>query len=111
MGVGGLRFSSYACSRRFLLWVVCVCLVLISGCVPSLYSECDVICSLLMFVSDASSDNIVEIYSIMGLVVAFYVVSIVSFCFPHVVDVSALTIMYCLRDYVVVYDFGVESQS
>ena len=54
-----------------------------------------VICSLLMFVSDASGDHMVETYSSMGLVMALYVAMIVSFCFPHVVDVSALSI-YCL---------------
>ena len=51
-----------------------------------------VICSLLMFVSDPSGDHVVETYSSMGLVMALYVAMIVSFCFPHVVDVSALSI-------------------
>ena len=41
-----------------------------------------VICSLLMFVSDASGDHMVETYSSMGLVMAVYVAMIVSFCFP-----------------------------
>ena len=41
-----------------------------------------VICSLLVFVSDASGAHIVEMYSSMGLVMALYVASIVSFCFP-----------------------------
>ena len=50
------------------------------------------ICSLLIFVSDASGDHMVETYSSMGLVMALYVAMIVSFCFPHVVDVSALSI-------------------
>ena len=40
-----------------------------------------VICSLLMFVSDASGDHMVETYSSMGLVMALYVAMIVSF-FP-----------------------------
>ena len=44
------------------------------------------ICSLLMFVSDASGDHMVETYSSMGLVMALYVARIVSLCFPHVVD-------------------------
>ena len=61
-----------------------------------------VICSLLMFVSDASHDRMVETYSRMGLVVALYVAMIVSFCFPHVVDVSALSICIILRAFVVV---------
>ena len=61
-----------------------------------------VICSLLMFVADASGDHMVETYSSMGLVMALYVAMIVSFCFPHVVDVSALSICIVLRAFVVV---------
>ena len=63
-----------------------------------------VICSLLMFVSDASGDHIymVDTYSSMGLVMALYVAMIVSFCFPHVVDVSDLSIWIVLRTFVVV---------
>ena len=53
-----------------------------------------VICSLLMFVSDASGDHMVKTYSSMGLVMALHIAMIVSFCFPHVFDVSAY--MYCL---------------
>ena len=55
-----------------------------------------------MFVSDASCDHMVETYSSMGLVMALYVAMIVSFCFPHVVDVSALSICIVLRAFVVV---------
>ena len=60
---------------------VCVCLA------PSYNSECGVrvICSLLMFVSDASGDHMVETYWSMGLVMALYIVSIVSFCFPMLI--------------------------
>ena len=61
-----------------------------------------VICSLLMFVSDASGDHMVETYSSMGLVMALYVAMIVSLCFPHVVDVSALSICIVLCAFVVV---------
>ena len=61
-----------------------------------------VICSLLMCVSDASGDHMVETYSSMGLVMALYIARIVSFCFPHVVDVSALSIRIVLRAFVVV---------
>ena len=50
-----------------------------------------VICSVFMFVVDASGDDIVEAYSSMGLVIVLYVTSTVSFCFPHVVKVSALS--------------------
>ena len=60
------------------------------------------ICSLLIFVYDASGDDMEETYSSMGLVMALYVVMIVSFCFPHVVDVSALSICIVLRAFVVV---------
>ena len=38
----------------------------------------------------------------MGLVVALYVAMIVSFCIPHVVDVSALSICIVLRAFVVI---------
>ena len=61
-----------------------------------------VICRLLMFVSDASGHHMVETYSNMGLVMALYVVMIVSICFPHVIDVSALSICIVLRAFVVV---------
>ena len=61
-----------------------------------------IICSLLMFVSDAIGDHMVEAYSSMCLVMALYVARIVSFCFPQVVDVSALSICIVLRDFVVV---------
>ena len=51
-----------------------------------------VICSFLVFVSDAGGDHMVEMYSSMGLVMALCVTMIVSICSPHVVDVSALSI-------------------
>ena len=61
----------------------CRCCVLVSVVHPvAIMGEvfC-MICSLLMFVSDASGDHMVEMYSSMGLVMALYVASIVSFCF------------------------------
>ena len=61
-----------------------------------------VICSLSMFVSDAIGHHMVETYSSMGLVMALYFAKIVSFCFPHVVDVSAFGYLYFLRTFVVV---------
>ena len=62
-----------------------------------------VIYSLLMFVSDAIGDHMVETYSSMGLIVmGLYVARIVSFCFPHVVDVGALSICIVLCAFVVV---------
>ena len=55
-----------------------------------------------MFVSAAIGDHMVETYSSMGLVMVLYVARIVSFCSPHVVDVSALSICIVLRAFVVV---------
>ena len=57
--------------------------------------------SLPTFVSDSSGDHMVETYSSMGLVMALYVAIIVSLCFPHVVDVSVLSICIVLRAFVV----------
>ena len=101
------------------LWVECVsscrCGVFVVHQVVILSAVFCVIYSLLMFVSDASGDHIVETYSSMGLVMALYVAMIVSFCFPHAVDVSALS-MYCLACFcccdfhvLVACEFGVES--
>ena len=82
----------------------CRCCVFVSVVHPGaiLSAVFYVICSLLMFVSDASGDHMVETYSSMGLVMALYVTIIVSFCFPHVVDVSALSICIVLRAFVIV---------
>ena len=81
---------------------VCLCLLYLHPVAILSVVFC-VICSLLMFVSDASGDHMVETYSSMGLVMALYVVMIVSFCFLHVVDVSALSICcIVLRAFVVV---------
>ena len=44
----------------------------------------------------------VETYSSMGLFMALYVAMIVYICFPHVGDVSALSICIVLRAFVVV---------
>ena len=75
--------------RCFVLTVVCRCLCLIL---------------------------VVEVHSSMGPAMALYVEIIVSFCFPHVVDVSALSICivcacFCYCDFYmfVVCEFGVES--
>ena len=80
--------------------VVCLCLLYTP--VAILSAVFCVICSLLMFVSDASGDRMVETYSSVGFVMAFYVAMIVSLYFPHIVDVSALSICIVLRDFVVV---------
>ena len=89
------------------LWVVCVSscrcvLVSVVHPVAILSAVFCVICSLLMFVSDASGDHLVETYSSMGLVMALYVAMIVSFFSSHVVDVSAFSICIVLRAFVVV---------
>ena len=65
---------------------VCVCCVHPVAILSAVFC---VICSLLIFVSDASGDHMVGTYSSMGLVMAVYVAIIVTFCFLHVVDVSA----------------------
>ena len=82
----------------------CRCCVFVSVVLPVaiLSTVFCVICSLLRFVSNASGDHMVETYSSMGLVMALYVALIVSFCFPHVVDVSALSTCIVLRAFVVV---------
>ena len=82
----------------------CRCCVFVSVVQPVaiLSAVFCVICSWLMFVSDASGDHMVEMYSSMGLVMALYVAMIVSFCFPHVVDVSALSICIVLCAFVIV---------
>ena len=69
-----------------------------------------------MFVSDSSGDHMVKTYSSMGLVMGL-VARIVSFCFSHVVDVSALSNCIVLRAFCsdfyvfVVCELRVESQS
>ena len=76
------------------LWVVCVFRRVDVVCLCLFYIQSAafcVICSLLMFVSDASGDHMVETYSSMGLVMDLYVAMIVSFCFLHVVDLSVLS--------------------
>ena len=82
----------------------CRCCVLVSVVHPVavLSAVFCAICSLLTFVSDASGDHMVETYSSMGLLMALYVAMIVSLCFPHVVDVSALSVCIVLRAFVVV---------
>ena len=97
----------------------CICCVFVSVVHPVAIPSAVfcVICSLLMFVSDAIRDHMVETYSSMGLVMDLYVARIVSFCFPQVIDVS-FEYLYCLACFCccdfyvfVVCEFGVESQS
>ena len=89
------------------LWVVCdsscICvLVSVVHPVAILSPVLCVICSLLMFGPDVSGDHMGETYSSMGLVMALYVARPVSFCFPHVVNESALSICIILHAFVVV---------
>ena len=58
----------------------CICCVFVPAVHPVaiLSAVFCVISSLLMFVSDASGDHMVETYSSMGLVMALYVAMIVS---------------------------------
>ena len=51
----------------------------------------------------------VETYSSMSLVMALYVARIVSSCFPHVVNVSALSICIALRAFIYIYILSVYS--
>ena len=82
----------------------CICCVLVSVVNPVaiLSAVFCVICSFFMFVSDVSGDPMAETYSSMGLLMALYVASMVSFCFLNVVDVSALSICNIVRVFVVV---------
>ena len=50
-----------------------------------------------MFVSGALGDQMVEAYSNTGLVMALYVASMVSLCFPHFVEVKTLSMLFVLR--------------
>ena len=80
----------------------CRCCVFVSFVHPvaPLSAVFCVMCSLLMFVSNASGDHMVETYLSMGLVMALYVMMIVSFCLPHVVDVIVLSMSCMLLLYV-----------
>ncbi len=60
------------------------------------------ICNLFVFVCEMMGDHMVLEYSRMGLVIALYVVVMVSLCLPHFVDVSALSMFIVLRAFVAV---------
>ena len=73
---------------------------------------------LSMFVSDALGDHMVEAYSSTGLVMALYMASMVSLCFPHLVEVRTFEYIDCFarfgggQVYVsVVSEFGVKCES
>ena len=77
----------------------CSCCVLVSCVHPVaiLRAVFCTICSLSMFVSDALGDHMVEAYSSTGLVMALYVASMVSLCFPHLVEVRTFSMLIVLR--------------
>ena len=90
MGLGDFCLICDACSWRYsFIGRVCVsscrCCVFVFVVHPVaiLSAVFCVICSLLMFVSDASGDHMVETYLSMGLLMALYVARNVSFCFHH----------------------------
>ena len=90
------------------LWVECVfsacrCCVFVSVVHPVAFLSAVfcVICSLLMLVSDASGDHMVEMYEYWSCY-GFVCCDDHFFLFPHVVDVSALSICIVLRPLVVV---------
>ena len=57
---------------------------------------CVVVClCVLMFVSDAIGDHMVETYSSMGLVMALYVARIVSFCIFGLMFVGSVMLSIC----------------
>ena len=84
------------------LWCICCVVVSVVHPIAILSAVFCAIRRMLMFVYDASGDHMVETYSSMGLVMALYVAMIVSFCFPYVVDVCALSICIVFRAFVVV---------
>ena len=76
--------------------MLCVCVVCASGC----YSKSSVVVvfvSLSILVSYALGDNMVEAYSIIGLVMALYIACMVSLCLPHFVEVRTLSMLIVLR--------------
>ena len=96
-------------------WVIlCVfrCVYVVCWCLLCTQLQFWVRCFVLyVFVSDASGDHIVETYSSMGLVIVLYVSIVVSFCLPHVDDVSALSICIVLRGFVLVLSMCVLHES
>ena len=55
------------------------------------------ICSLSMLVSDALGDHMMEAYSSTCLVMALYVASMCSLCFPYFGEVKTLSMLIVLR--------------
>ena len=64
--------------------------------------------SVCMIVVDAMADHMVEAYSSMVYDIPFYVESIVSLCFPYLVDERTVSIGF---GYSVVCEFGVEGET
>ena len=76
----------------------CRCCILVSCVHPVaiLRAVFCIICSLSMLVSDALGDHMEEAYSSTGLVMALYVVSMVSLCLPYFVEVRTLSMFIVL---------------
>ena len=82
----------------------CKCCMLVSAVLPVAMRSAVfcMVCILFVCLSEMMGPQMEQAYSRMGRVIALYVLMIVSFCFPHVVDVSALSILIVLRAFVVV---------
>ena len=87
VSIGSMLVSSCKCC----VLVSCVYLVAILRAVFC------IIYSLSMFVSDVLGDHMVEAYSSTCLVMALYVVSMVSLCLSHLVEAWTLSMLIVLR--------------
>ena len=91
---------SWRCSFIGSNWVSsCRCCIFVSVMQPVAMRSAlfCMIWSLLMFVCEMIGDHVCDAYSRMGRVMALYVATIVSFCLPQLVDVSACSIVIILR--------------
>ena len=92
-----------ACSWRC-SFIGSICVSLCRCCAPSCYSDAMfcVICSLLMLCLMLVVTIWLKHTRVWVLLWLCMLARMVSFCFPHVVDVSALSICIVLRAFVVV---------
>ena len=96
---------SAACVSSFKCCMLClVCSLLLSAVFCT-------VCSFCMLAVDVMGYHMVEAYSSMGLVMAFYVETIVSLCLPHLVDGTLSNILDALDAVFVVYEFGIEGET
>jgi len=84
---------------------VCMCCSFVSAVWPVAMRSAlfCIVWSFMVCFCEIVGDQIVLAYSSIGLVMALYVCVIVSLLFPHVVDVSALSIGSVLRAFVMVF--------